>query len=312
MHQLKRLDSFAHLRWNELNTIAQHTQLLSIPRSRWLLRPGRRLTGAYFLARGRLRLWSPERQLAATERSAGQPFYPGASAVFALSDVQLLQVDTRPIAFLLESAGAQMAGLDISSEPWLVRFLDSALMRRLDTQRWQRVLRGMSSLSAQRGDTVLREGQPGHHFYVIKQGQAVVHRGQQSLAYLGSGDFFGEDALIAGTPRNASVTALGTAEFMRLPRGAFLDLLVRGVVPRVQRIKAAGTRTRLLNVGVPPLAGALQLPLHDLRLHCPLLSRDCSYYIVGGAPRARTLAAFLLLQRGFKAWVLQDSPAQPV
>lgn len=308
-HQLKQLECFAHLRWSELNTVAQHTQLLSIPRSRWLLRPGRRLTGAYFLARGRLRLLGPERQLAASDRAAGQPFYPGASGAFAVTEVQLLQVDTRPIAFLLESLPGQVGQLDVRNEPWLVRFLDSQLMRRLDTERWQRVLRGMSSVKAARGETVVHQGRSGHHFYVIKQGQAVVHRGAQSLAYLGCGDFFGEDALIAGAARNASVTALTEAEFMRLPRRAFLDLLVRGVVPCAHRIAAAPSRSRLLNVGSEPVAGALQLPLEDVRLHAPLLSRDCSYYLVGGAVRARALAVFLLLQRGLRAWVLVEQSA---
>lgn len=158
---------------------------------------------------------------------------------------------------------------------------------------------------------MISQGQPGHHFYVIKQGQAVVHRGAQSLAYLGAGDFFGEDALIAGASRNASVTALGAAAFMRLPRGAFLELLVRGVVPRVRQVAVSGRRVRLLNVGATVLAGTTQLPLEDLRLHCPLLCRDASYYIVGGAPRARTLAAFLLLQRGFRAAVLVDRATHP-
>lgn len=307
--QLKRFDAFAHLRWSELNTVAQHTQLLCIPRGRWLLRQGRRLTGAYFLTRGRLQLWQPMRQLSALEQLAKQPFYPGASAALALTPVQLLQVDTRPIAFLLDSIPATVAGYELREEPWLARFLDSHLMRRLDTDRWQRVLRGMSVVSGERGDTLVRQGDSGDCFFVIKQGQAVVHRGRHSLAYLGAGDVFGEDALIAGAPRNASVTLLTKAELMRLPRRPFLELLVRGVVPYAKTVTPNPAHSRLLNIGRSAIDGALQVPLRDFRLHCQNLDQGLNYFVTGSHTRARALAVFLLLQRGYRAWVLLGEDA---
>lgn len=310
LQHLKRLDCFAHLTWSELNTIAQHTQVLSIPRSRWLLRRGRRLTGAYFLVRGRLRLWGPDRTLTAAEPAAGQPFYPGSAAAFAVTAVQLLQVNTRPIAFLLDALPGSLGGCDFADEPWLARFLDSSLLQRLDTARWQQVLRGMSAHAVSRNRRVLTQGEPGAHFYVIQRGRARVHRGTQELALLGPGDFFGEDALIAGAPRNASVTALTDCSLLRLPRSAFLRLLVQGVVPSAQQV--TGARARQLQIG-PALqqdAQQLCLPLHDLRQHLSLLEPHCDYYVSGADVPARALAVFILLQRGFRAWVL--SPGQPI
>ena len=309
--QLKQLDAFAHLRWGELNTVAQHAQLLCIPKGRWLLRPGRRLPGAYFLTRGRLSLWHPERRLSAAEPQARRPFYPGSSAALTASEVQLLQVDTRPIAFLLETIPAHLGGFELREEPWLARFLDSHLMRRLDTDRWQRVLRGMSAMRGQRGEQVVRQGEPGDCFYVIKQGQALVHRGQQPLAQLGVGDVFGEDALIAGAPRNASVTLLSAAELMRLPRRPFLELLVRGVVPYANRVADESERARLLSIDRHADPSALVLPYDDFRLHCQGLDASLSYYVTGGSIGGRALATFLLLQRGYRAYVLLPQKVQP-
>ncbi|MFB3103284.1 MAG: hypothetical protein ACE1ZA_00025, partial [Pseudomonadales bacterium] len=52
---LRLFHPFAQLNWQELNTVARHTQLLSLPANRWLLRPGRKLIGGYYLLRGTVR-----------------------------------------------------------------------------------------------------------------------------------------------------------------------------------------------------------------------------------------------------------------
>jgi putative ABC transport system ATP-binding protein len=60
------------------------------------------------------------------------------------------------------------------------------------------------------GSTILREGDPGDKFYLIRQGRVSVRRGpqQQEVAVLKEGDFFGETALLTGQPRNASIVTL--------------------------------------------------------------------------------------------------------
>lgn len=69
------------------------------------------------------------------------------------------------------------------------------------------------------GETVIREGDVGDKFYVIRQGRVAVRRSkvgtdsppdgpQQQVAELGEGDFFGEMALETGDPRNASIVTL--------------------------------------------------------------------------------------------------------
>jgi CRP/FNR family cyclic AMP-dependent transcriptional regulator len=57
------------------------------------------------------------------------------------------------------------------------------------------------------GRHIVREGEWSYEFFAILDGTAEVRRGEQFLAELGAGDFFGEMGLLEDTRRNASVIA---------------------------------------------------------------------------------------------------------
>ena len=57
------------------------------------------------------------------------------------------------------------------------------------------------------GHKLVREGEFAYEFFAIEEGTAEVKRGDQLLAELGPGDFFGETGIIENAPRNATVTA---------------------------------------------------------------------------------------------------------
>jgi CRP/FNR family cyclic AMP-dependent transcriptional regulator len=57
------------------------------------------------------------------------------------------------------------------------------------------------------GGVVVEEGKSGVGFFLIESGEATVTRGGNAVRKLGPGDYFGEIALIAETPRSATITA---------------------------------------------------------------------------------------------------------
>lgn len=86
------------------------------------------------------------------------------------------------------------------------------------------------------GDLILREGDPGDRFYLIRQGRVSVRRGdaQQEVVQLGEGDFFGEMALLSGQPRNASVWATEPCLLYSLNQDRFQAALADTVTMEVE------------------------------------------------------------------------------
>lgn len=68
----------------------------------------------------------------------------------------------------------------------------------------------MQAESWNAGERVIREGDPGDKFYLIRNGSVAVRKGpdEAQVAELKAGDFFGETALLTGQPRNASIDTL--------------------------------------------------------------------------------------------------------
>lgn len=86
---------------------------------------------------------------------------------------------------------------------------------------------------------IVKEGDSGDGFYIIKAGVAKITRSsgpgraEAVLALLRRGDSFGEVALIDGLPRTANVTAMQPMECYFLPRDAFLAALEQ--YPRIAK-----------------------------------------------------------------------------
>jgi CRP-like cAMP-binding protein len=73
--------------------------------------------------------------------------------------------------------------------------------------------------------TLIREGERGREFFIILEGQADVKKGRRSIRTMGPGDFFGEIALIANTPRTATVVAKTPLRTLVITDRAFRALM---------------------------------------------------------------------------------------
>lgn len=98
-----------------------------------------------------------------------------------------------------------------------------AIFASLDDGAFADLARASKAATFARGEAVVRQGQAGASMFVIVRGQAVVtiEPGNQEVARLGEGAFFGEMSLLTGAPRNATVRAAVDSDLLEITADTF-------------------------------------------------------------------------------------------
>jgi CRP-like cAMP-binding protein len=90
----------------------------------------------------------------------------------------------------------------------------------LDREHLENVLAVAQRVAFEPGQAIVERGDPGDAMYIVVSGVAEVDVGGR-YHRLQRGDFFGEMAVLAGKPREASVKAVEPLEALRIPADAF-------------------------------------------------------------------------------------------
>ncbi|NEP19011.1 MAG: Crp/Fnr family transcriptional regulator [Leptolyngbya sp. SIO4C1] len=102
------------------------------------------------------------------------------------------------------------------------------------------------------GRTVLMEDSWGNAVYFIAAGWVKVRRqvgdSYTTLAVLGSGDFFGEMAILDESPRSTDVVALSSVELLSVPANAFVSALIRDTQLHHRMLQLMVQRLRQTNL----------------------------------------------------------------
>jgi voltage-gated potassium channel len=94
----------------------------------------------------------------------------------------------------------------------------------LDREQLEQVLLCRQRVSFDAGQAIVERGDPGDAMYIIVSGAAEVDVGGR-FHRLEQGAFFGEMAVLAGKPREATVKAVERVEALRIPADDFQAFL---------------------------------------------------------------------------------------
>ncbi|HIK75588.1 MAG TPA: cyclic nucleotide-binding domain-containing protein [Alcanivorax sp.] len=315
---------------SHLRDIEQQITVHRLPAGRLLFKRGQSGDKAYFLIDGELDLIDAGftvRPFAADddENYLAVDNYPR-HTVNAISrdSATLYSIDRDKLDLLM--AWTQATEL-LPGEPhssgedhnWMDALLASGLFAQMPPAKLHALFVKFQPREVELGETVVREGESGETFYVIKRGKAMVSRagagGDQPLAGLTAGRFFGEDALISDQPRNATVTMTSDGELMCLDKADFQAILQATVIRRLSedqledRVLEGERAHVLIDVRLPMEArhdlipGARNLPLNQLREQAPKLEKEFTYILCAEGRRSE-LGAYILSEAGLDAYVL--------
>lgn len=239
-------------------------------------------------------------------------------------EVRVARVDAELLDRLLtwdQVAGYEVTEFDGSEDSeWMFRMLRVEALQRLPPANLNALFARLEEVPVKAGQVIIKQGDPGDYYYIVKSGRVSVSRKSTKigkpvvLGELKDGDGFGEEALLAGDPRNANVIAVQDGVLMRLARADFNELLKE---PMVQWVSDTEARTMaragagLIDVRLEDehrggtIKGSINIPLHLLRLKAPTLDRSRKYIVYCQGGHRSCAAAFLLGQRGCDVYVLR-------
>jgi len=282
----------------------------------------------YFLLEGDIALrsdpGSPQVLIRAGTEAALTPLSrlkPRRYTATANTDVQVAELDEDLLDNLLtadQTAAYRVTEIQCEDPEWLFQLICNPAFAKIPTDNFARLFNHLQAMAVRDGQAVIRQGEAGDYYYIIRRGEAHVWRAQPGdeavmVAKLGVGDAFGEEALLSGEPRNATVVMQGDGLLMRLAMTDFNTLLEPALVKRIDPSTAAnliGSGARFIDVRTEPeyreysLPSSINMPLGNLRELSGQLDAGRKYISVCQTGRRSTAAAFLLSQRGFDVWVL--------
>ena len=102
------------------------------------------------------------------------------------------------------------------------------------------------------GENIITQGNTGDSMYVVQSGRVEVVQesqkgGEQHLAFLEAGKFFGEMAVFEKEVRSATVRAAGEARVMKIDKKTLLRRIREDPLLAVNLLKTMSHRVRDLN-----------------------------------------------------------------
>ena len=239
--------------------------------------------------------------------------------------VRILRVDSELLDKMLTLE--QVSGIEVtefegdgSDHVWMTKILQTQAFLRLPAANIVSLFARLQEIPVKTGQIIIRQGDKGDYFYIIKRGRCRVVRKPAdnstsvALADLVEGDSFGEEALVSNAPRNATVAMLCEGRLMRLAKSDFEALLKAPLLNWVTPLAGADmvkAGAGLVDVRLEKehrngsIKGSVNIPLQILRTQCAALDKNRKYIVYCDTGSRSSAAAFVLGQMGYDVYVLE-------
>ncbi len=348
---LGQFHPFSQLDAQYLERLSSNAEMNKIAKGKLLFQRGKHLSKLYYLVEGQVNLVDASFQSVSLNAEDDSSQYalneinPSKASAVAATEVSVLVIERKQLDLVMAASEAgpdlpiedepavggdlvssqinyldayaypQQMEVDNEQQDWMSRLLDSPLFHSIPANNIQLLFSRFESVPLNAGDKVIEEGEQGDYFYVLASGEASVILPSGAQIDLDVGDYFGEEALVGDTTRNATVVMDSNGEVMRLSKDDFVELLQDPLFRYVEleQLDDFGPQIELLDVRLPVehkhfcVRGSRNIALGKLRERLPSLDPGRTYVVTDDGGSRSKVAVQLLLQTGLSAALLNHS-----
>jgi CRP-like cAMP-binding protein len=328
---------------NLQSKLLERAQILEVKKSRFIFKQGDKDDYSYYLLDGEVELHANKQLDSVIASNSDRAKYalaqlqPRQFSVKAKTEIKVLLIERNHLDQLmmlaqestlnptLTSAKTEIEvdevdGVDDDTD-WMTMMLQSELFSRIPTANIHQLFALLEPIDFKAGDIVIKQGDPGEHYYIISEGRCAVSRKPTpsskdvKLAELKVGDSFGEEALISDAKRNATVTMITDGVLMQLAKDTFVELVKNPTLQSLKFDEADALvnegSAKWLDVRFPnehqesSIKDSINIPLNALRLQADKLDSSVIYILYCDTGTRSSTGTFLLAERGFDVTYLE-------
>ncbi|MFT5396129.1 MAG: CRP-like cAMP-binding protein [Gammaproteobacteria bacterium] len=339
LHQkIRELIPINELSPNLQGKLLEKAKIMEVKKSRFIFKQGDKDDYSYYLLDGEIELHANEQLESVIQSGSDRAKYalaqlqPRQFSAKAKTPLKILLIERNNLDQLMMLAqettadptrrsgtGADMevdevGGVDDDTD-WMTQMLQSELFSKIPMANIHQLFALLEEVEFSAGDVVIKQGDPGDHYYIVSEGRCAVSRkptpksNDIKLAELKTGDSFGEEALISESTRNATITMITDGILMKLTKETFVELVKKPTLQSLTFDEADALvnegSAKWLDVRFPNEHGessiedSLNIPLNSLRLKSDELDSSMIYILYCDTSGRSSTGAFLLAERGF-------------
>jgi CRP-like cAMP-binding protein/rhodanese-related sulfurtransferase len=251
------------------------------------------------------------------------PIRGASTEVVATSGATICRLEKDKLDYLIGWSAMlnQLPPEDVLVHSRLQRLRYPSIFMNLPLANVTKAFRQMGVRQVKPGEEIIRQGEQGDLFFIIESGRAEVWQSgvyddeQKLVGVRGPGDHVGDEALVSGGKRNATVRMIEDGTVLTLSKKDFRELISEPMVNEVEIPVAkalAAQGHQFVDVRYKEewedghIPGATLLPLTDIRERMNELDRNGKFITYCLSGKRSAVAAMILKAKGFDAVCMKD------
>ena len=330
--KLKKYSFFSSLSDGALEALSNKIKPVNLPAGSQIIKEGAPADAFYLISKGEVEVtkkteWGQTAKLSYV--GSGESFgeialltnLPRSSTVTAKTDVSLFRIDREDFEEIvhLDTAFSNIMETQAKNYSELDKLKTLQPLALIEPEKRLTLIASMNVKKYAPGEEIIKQGEKGDQYFIIKAGRVAVFRKKgdgdpEQVDEMGSGEGFGEEAIIREQARNATIKTIDETTVLILDKKTFEGIMRKSFVENAfpeDISEDERDKFFFLDARINPeyeeehIAGAVNIPIEVLREKLGELDKSKKYFTYCTNDSRGMTAAFLMKSMGFDVQALR-------